>query len=89
MNRDYYFLGAVALAAGYLYLKKDAIAAAVDPSSDENLVYKAINQIGDIFNDGQDDDDFNLGAEIYDLFNSSSDDDGYSLAVMPENWTDD
>lgn len=44
-----------------------AVGEAVDPSSRENLVYRTVNQVGDVVNDGEDNGDFSLGAWIYNL----------------------
>lgn len=61
------WIGAGALAALYLLrVAADKASGAVNPSSDSNLAYLGVNQVGDIINDGQDDDDFNLGYWLYD-----------------------
>lgn len=36
-----------------------------DPSSDQNVIYRGVNQIGDIADDGTDNDTFSLGRWLY------------------------
>lgn len=38
----------------------------ITPTSPNNFVYRGVNAIGDIFNDGTDNNNFNLGHAIYD-----------------------
>ncbi len=57
----------------YKVLKKDvqagaeAVGDAVDPTSRDNLIYQGVNAVGDIADDGGDNDTFSLGGWFYDL----------------------
>ncbi|ACR11918.1 hypothetical protein [Teredinibacter turnerae] len=42
----------------------------VNPTSDQNLAYRAVNGIGDILDDGEDNGGFSLGTWIYDVTHS-------------------
>jgi len=42
---------------------------AVNPASEKNLIYKGVNAIGDVFDDGGDNDSFSLGSWAYDWVN--------------------
>ncbi|TVZ37688.1 hypothetical protein P886_2031 [Alteromonadaceae bacterium 2753L.S.0a.02] len=59
---------------GVLWWNREKIAAGlkqaadkVNPTSDKNLAYEAVNGIGDIFDDGIDNDGFSLGSWVYDV----------------------
>ncbi|WP_086931455.1 hypothetical protein [Agarilytica rhodophyticola] len=65
------------IGAGILYIggrgagavARSAAAAgnAVNPTNRHNIFAEGVNSIGDILNDGVDDDDFSLGAWIFDI----------------------
>lgn len=38
---------------------------AINPTSRQNLFYQGANAIGDLFNDGEDNANFNLGETVY------------------------
>lgn len=40
---------------------------AVNPANPDNLVYSGLNAVGDITDDGEDDNSFSLGAWIYNV----------------------
>lgn len=40
---------------------------AVNPASTENIVYRAINAVGDVYDNGSDDDSFSLGAWLWEV----------------------
>jgi len=68
---QYAIAAAVVLVAVVYFGKKAAAAAAVvadkvNPASTGNVVYSGVNAIGDIFNDGTNNDDWTLGGQIYD-----------------------
>ncbi|MBQ0721008.1 MAG: hypothetical protein KBT88_03485 [Gammaproteobacteria bacterium] len=63
----FYFLGHKA-AAG-IAKGADVVGDAVNPTSADNLIYKGLNAVGDVFDDGGDNDSFSLGSSIYDLLN--------------------
>lgn len=44
------------------------IGEAINPTSPDNIFYKGVNAILDIFDDGQDNDSGTLGTKIYDWF---------------------
>lgn len=68
-------VGGGLLVGWYLFgqAKKATVAAAaaagkaVDVTSDTNLVYKGINKVGDVLDDGTKDDSFTLGGWLYDI----------------------
>jgi hypothetical protein len=41
----------------------------VNPTSDKNIAYEAVNAIGDIVEDGNKDGDFSLGVKIWEWLN--------------------
>lgn len=43
-----------------------AVVQSVNPTNENNLIYKALNSVGDVIDDGEDDDSFDLGRWIYD-----------------------
>ncbi|WP_230557014.1 hypothetical protein [Teredinibacter turnerae] len=45
----------------------------VNPNSTNNAAYQAVNAIGDVFGDGEDNDNFSFGAWIYDVTHRSED----------------
>lgn len=59
---DYILPGAVLLGIYFLVTSKNNWA---NPSSTDNILYGAANAIGDVFDDGEDNDSFNLGAKIF------------------------
>ena len=65
-------LGAAAAAAVFAFMGNEAAKAAlneVNPTNPDNIFYDGVNAIGDILNDGEQDQDFNLGAWLFDVFN--------------------
>ncbi|WP_346840159.1 hypothetical protein [Microbulbifer sp. SAOS-129_SWC] len=60
---------ALLAAAGlvWLYSKRADAAKALTPTSDQNLAYSAVNAVGDVLNDGSDNNDFSLGSWIYEV----------------------
>lgn len=60
--------GGVALLGLYLYSKGEEIAEAVNPASTNNLIYRGVNAVGDVLDDGESDNDsFSLGGWLWDL----------------------
>lgn len=59
-------LAAGGLLVAYWYLT-DSTPSAINPTSRDNVIYKGFNAIGDIFDDGQDNDSYNLGSSAYDF----------------------
>ncbi|WP_269619940.1 hypothetical protein [Zhongshania sp. BJYM1] len=61
--------GGVALVAAGYYAKKNAVAIgqAVNPADPNNVVYGAVNALGDNYDDGIDNDSFSLGSWFYDF----------------------
>ena len=71
-QRDWLMIGAAVAVGAFLFTRAATAAAkAVNPSDRDNLAYKAANQIGDIINDGENDDDFNLGRWMYNQINGT------------------
>lgn len=74
-NGQFYVLLAVGAVAAY-WLASSASEAvgdaveAVRPTNPDNIFSRAVNAVGDIFDDGADNDSFSLGSEIYDLIHS-------------------
>ena len=46
-----------------------AIGEAITPTNPDNIFARGVNAVGDIFDDGVDDDSFSLGGFIFDLVN--------------------
>lgn len=69
-NQQFIAVG-VAGVIGFYLLKGKAgdVASAVNPGSTDNIIYKGVNAIGDVLDDGADDDSFSLGSWFYDLVN--------------------
>ena len=44
----------------------------INPASTGNVVNRAIGAVGDVFDDGSDNESFTLGGAIFDIFNPSS-----------------
>ena len=44
----------------------------INPASTGNVINRAIGAVGDVLDDGVDDDSFTLGGAIFDIFNPSS-----------------
>lgn len=75
-DKQFYIATAVILVGGYFLGKKaaraavsagDAIGEAVNPTSENNLIYKGLNAVGDTLDDASDNDSFSLGGWIYDI----------------------
>ncbi len=67
--------GAGVLAALYFLGHKlvaglDSAADAITPTNPDNIFYRGVNAVGDILDDGNDDDSFSLGSWLYDLSHS-------------------
>lgn len=45
--------------------KGEEVRAAVMPTDPRNLVYRGVNAVGDVLNDGQSDGDFNFGRWLW------------------------
>lgn len=63
-------------AAGLYFLLKheagdaaEAIGDAVDPTDRDNIIYRGVNAVVDILDDGQDNDSNTVGTAIYDWWN--------------------
>jgi hypothetical protein len=71
---EYIVPGVLILGVYYLVTAKDWAM----PSSRDNIIYKAVNAIGDVFDNGEDDNSFNLGASIYYWLNPVDPNFGYN-----------
>ncbi|MFC6631657.1 hypothetical protein [Microbulbifer taiwanensis] len=61
-------LTGAAIVGGYLlYRNAAAIGDKVNPTSTNNIVYQGVNAVGDILNDGGDNDNFSLGAWLWEI----------------------
>ncbi len=49
----------------------------VNPASKENLVYRGVNAVGDVFDNGSTDDSFSVGTWIYDVFHPNENFDNF------------
>lgn len=69
MTRNTILLGGGALLALAWLARRQAgaVGAALNPADPENLVYGGVNAVGDVLDNGQDDDSFSLGSWYYDL----------------------
>ena len=45
----------------------EAVGETVNPADRRNAVYRAVNAVGDVFDNGSTDDSFSLGGWIYDI----------------------
>lgn len=74
---QYAILGLVAVGI-YIYVKgqvkagAQAVATASNPLSTDNLAYRGVNAVGDVLNDGTQNNDFSLGSWIADYFPSDA-----------------
>lgn len=72
-NVSLYALAAVAGLAAVWYLTRKAgetvaaVGNAVNPINHDNVFSGAVNAVGDVLDDGDDDDSFSLGATVYDF----------------------
>lgn len=71
---EYVVPGVVLLGVYYLVTAKDW----ANPSSRDNIIYQTVNAIGDVFDNGEDDNSFNLGASIYYWLNPIDPNFGYN-----------
>lgn len=71
-------LSAVVVGVGFYTAKKaqaavvetaGVVTASVNPLDRGNVIYRSINALGDVLDDGVDDDSFSLGGWTYELFN--------------------
>ena len=82
-DQRFYVGGAVVLGLAYFFGHKatasigrgiDNVGQAVNPASQDNIIYKGVNAVGDIFDDGGDNNSFSLGSWIYDFTHQSQGD---------------
>ena len=75
-DKHFYITVGVILVGGYFLGRKvsaaavdgaEAVGEAINPTSDQNLIYKGLNAVGDVFDDGGDNDSFSLGSWLYDV----------------------
>ena len=75
-EKQFYIITGLVLSAAYFFGSKaqaaigrgiDNTLTAVNPADSGNLVYRGINAVGDVIDDGGDNDSFSLGAWIYDV----------------------
>lgn len=72
---EFLLYGVAAIIAWSLYKKTgaavgvvvDEVSTGVDITSTENWVYSGVNALGDIIDDGQNDNSFSLGSWLYDV----------------------
>lgn len=46
---------------------RDSVIPGITPTNPENWFYRGVNGVGDIFNDGTDNDNWSLGTWLYDV----------------------
>jgi len=80
MKTEWFLPGLILVGVGLIYLNRQSVGAAVDPSSADNLAYKGVNQLGDILDDAEDNDSFRLGEWLYETINGRP---AYDRRIMP------
>jgi hypothetical protein len=65
MKTEWFLPGLILVGVGLIYLNRQSVGAAVNPTDRDNLAYKGVNQIGDVLDDGVTNDSFNLGGSIF------------------------
>jgi len=75
-DKRFYIITGLVLGAAYYFGGKaqasigrgiDSTLTAINPADNGNFVYRGVNAIGDVFDDGGDNDSFSLGSWIYDV----------------------
>ena len=73
-DKQFYLTAGAVLVGAYFLGHKVAAAAggavdAITPTNPNNIFYRAVNAVGDTFDDGADNDSFSAGAAAWELLN--------------------
>ena len=57
----------IGVGGALVYLVATRGLSAINPVATENVFYQGVNAVGDVFTDGEPDNDFNLGVALHNL----------------------